>query len=79
MTTGSKAKFWEEFEKYILNLKNIFSCPIWVWFWVKTKENVEKVCKVADFAIIWSEFIKKYNNEKTDWIKKYINFITTIN
>ena len=75
MTTGSKAKFWENFEKYIKNLKLIFSCPLWVWFWVKTKEDVDKINKITDFAIIWSEFIKRYD----DWwileIEKYLEEI----
>ena len=88
MTTGSKAKFWENFEKYIENLKNIFLSPfrreypkgerglsLWVWFWVKTKEDVDKINKITDFAIIWSEFIKRYD----DWwileIEKYLEEI----
>jgi tryptophan synthase alpha chain len=75
MTTGSKAEFGEAFEKYINNLKNIFSCPIWVWFWVKTKEDVERVNNISNFAIIWSEFIKKYN----DWgIWKIENYLKEI-
>ena len=75
MTTWSKANFWEEFEKYIKNLKEIFSCPIWVWFWVKTKQDIEKVCKLADFAIIWSELIKKYNEWKSEEVGKYFKNI----
>ena len=75
MTTGSKAKFWEDFEKYINNLKSIFSCPVWVWFWVKTREDIEKVCKVSDFAIIGSEFIKKYNKW---WIKELEQYLEEI-
>jgi len=89
MTTGSKAKFWKEFEEYIKNLKSIFLSPfgreypkgerglaIWVWFGVKTKQDVEKVCNIADFAIIWSEFIKKYNEGWIDKIKNYLKEIT---
>ena len=76
MTTGSKAEFWEDFEKYINNLKKYFNCKIWVWFWVKTKEDVEKVCNISDFAIIWSEFIKRYNSWKIEELKKYLNEIT---
>ena len=72
MTTGSKARFWKEFEQYILNLKKIFSCPIWVWFGVKTKQDVEKVCNIADFAIIWSELIKKYNEGGEKMLKEYL-------
>ena len=91
MTTGSKAKFWDEFEKYINNLKSIFpsldgreypkgerGIKIWVWFWVKTREDVVKVCKVADFAIIWSEFIKKINSWEIDELKKYLEEITNL-
>lgn len=85
MTTGSKTEFWENFEKYIKNLKSIFSCKIWVWFWVKTKQDVEKICKISDFAIIGSEFIKKYALTKVllegdNWwierIEKYLEEIT---
>ena len=76
MTTGSQAKFWTEFEKYMNNLKNTFICPIWVWFWVKIKEDVEKVCNISDFAIIWSEFIKKYNYWWISELEKYLKEIT---
>ena len=88
MTTWSKAEFWEEFEKYIKNLNSIFknSPPykggarggpkIWVWFWVKTIQDIEKICKLTDFAIIWSEFIKKYNNWWISELEKYLEEIT---
>jgi len=76
MTTGSKSKFWEEFEKYINNLNKFFSCPVWVWFWVKTKKDVEKICEITDFAIIWSEFIKKYNSWLIPELEKYLKEIT---
>ena len=75
MTTGSKAEFGEKFEKYIKNLKSIFSCNIWVGFWVKTKEDVDKINKISDFAIIWSEFIKKYNNWGIDKLREYLKEI----
>jgi len=75
MTTGSKASFGEEFKIYIKNLKTIFSCPIGVWFWVKTKQDVEKVNKVADFAIIWSEFIKRFNNWGTEELERYLEWL----
>jgi tryptophan synthase alpha subunit len=76
MTTGSKAEFGEKFEKYISNLKYIFSCNIWVGFWVKTKQDVEKVNKISDFAIIWSEFIKRHHNWWAWEIEKYLKEIT---
>ena len=76
MTTGSKAKFWEEFEKYINNLKSIFSCPVWVWFWVKTRKDVVQINNISNFAIIWSEFIKKYNSWATDKLKEYLEEIS---
>ncbi len=89
MTTGSKAKFWDDFEKYINNLKSIFLSPfgreypkgerglkIWVGFWVKTKNDVEQINNISDFAIIWSEFIKKYNEWKIEWLKKYLDEVS---
>jgi len=76
MTTGQEAKFWEDFEKYINNLKSIFSCPVWVWFWVKTREDVVQINNISDFAIIWSEFIKKYNNWATEKLKEYLEEIS---
>ena len=72
MTTGSKSSFDEEFQNYISNLKAIFSCEIWVGFGVKTKDDVEKVNKYADFAIIWSEFLKKYNFWGLKELEKYL-------
>ncbi len=87
MTTGSTTQFWEDFEEYMKNLKSIFkSSPlqmgarggvaIWVWFWVKTKTDVAKVCKNTDFAIIGSEFIKKYNSWGIQELKEYLDDIT---
>jgi tryptophan synthase alpha chain len=72
MTTGSKASFWRDFEKYIDNLKLIFSCQIWVWFWVKTREDVIQINNISDFAIIWSEFIKQFNNWGIKKLEKYL-------
>jgi tryptophan synthase alpha chain len=71
MTTWSNWNFEWEFKKYINNLKKEIKIKIWVWFWVKTKEDVNKVCNVSDFAIIWSEVIKKYDKEWIEWIEKY--------
>ena len=72
MTTWSKATFDESFQNYIKKLKSIFSCPIWVGFWVKTKQDVEKVLEVADFAIIWSEILKNFNAKWIEGIKKIL-------
>jgi len=72
MTTWSKWKFDTNFENYIKNLRNYFDCKIWVWFWVKTKEDVEKVCKVADFAIIWSEMIRQFDKWWLEQVEKYV-------
>lgn len=76
MTTWSKAEFSTKFENYILKLKKYFpETEIWVWFWVKNKEDVEKICKIADFAIIGSELIKVYENW---WIKSLENYLKNI-
>ena len=75
MTTGSKAQFGHDFVKYIENLKTYFNCPIWVWFWVKTKQDVANVCQQADFAIIGSEFVKQYDSW---WIKAVRGFLKEV-
>ena len=75
MTTWSKWKFENNFEEYIKKIKKIIKVPIWVGFWIKTREDVTKVCEVADFAIIWSEMIKNYKNDWLNWIKKYLDYI----
>lgn len=72
MTTWSQIKFWKDFEEYINNLKKIFKIPIWVWFWVKTRDDVENVLKFTDFAIIWSEIIKVYDKYWIEWLEKYL-------
>lgn len=72
MTTWSKTDFDDDFEKYVTNLRDDFDTEIWVWFWVKTTSDVKKVCKTADFAIIWSELIKVYNESKIDWLDNYV-------
>ncbi len=76
MTTWSKWVFKKVFESYIKKLKNNIKIPIWVWFWIKTKQDIESVCKVADFAIIWSEIIKKYDENWLLWIDKYLKSIS---
>lgn len=72
MTTWNQVEFWKDFEKYIKSLKKIFKIPIWVWFWLKTWEDVRSVLKVADFAIIWSEIIKVYEKYWEEWLDCYI-------
>lgn len=72
MTTGSNANFDTEFEKYIISLRDDFKIEIWAWFWVKTESDVKKVCKTSDFAIIWSELIKVYNDSKVEWLDNYV-------
>lgn len=76
MTTGSNAEFWEWFQEYIKNLRNYFNGSIWVWFWVKTRKHVEKVCEIADFAIIGSEFIKQHKAWGIWALKEYLQHIT---
>ncbi len=49
---------------------------IWVWFWVKTREDVEQINNISDFAIIWSEFIKKYNSWGESELQKYLEEIS---
>ena len=73
MTTWNKINLWESFEKYINNLRNFTSLEIWVWFWIKTKDDIEKVLKVADIAIIWSEILKIYNENWIVWIEKFLH------
>ncbi len=75
MTTGSKAKFWDKFKNYIKKIRKYFDCKIWVWFWIKSKDDISKVCEIADFAIIWTEFTKKYNSWGIDELKKYLEEI----
>lgn len=75
MTTGSTANFWDDFTAYIKNIRKYFNCKIWVWFWVKTREDVKRVCEEVDFAIIGSEFIKKYN---TGWIQEINKYLLSI-
>ncbi len=87
MTTGSKAKFQEEFGKYIKNLNSIFLSPFgreypkggeracYLSLILSKNKDIEKVCNVSDFAIIWSEFIKKYNEW---WLEKLKNYLEEI-
>lgn len=78
MTTWSKWNFWEDFQNYIINLRNNLPewVPIWVWFWVKTREDVEKILWwVVDFAIIWSELIKQHDEW---WIKQLEKYLISI-
>jgi len=72
ITTWSKWEFWEEFSLYIKKLRNYINLPIWVWFWIKSKNDINKVCESADFIIIWSELIKKYNSWWIEKLEKYL-------
>lgn len=73
MTTWNKIDTWNDFENYIKKLKNIKNIQIWVWFWVKTKKDIENVCKVADFAIMWSELIRILNKNWVQWVENFFN------
>jgi len=75
MTTWNKITFWKNFEDYINNLKSTKDIEIWVGFWVKTSEDINEVCKIADFAIIWSELIRIINQDWTNWVKTYFENI----
>lgn len=75
MTTWNKISFWKNFEDYIKNLKKLKDIEIWVGFWVKTSEDINEVCKVADFAIIWSELIRILNQDWIASVKKYFENI----
>lgn len=71
MTTWNKITVWKDFENYISALKKLKNIEIWVGFWVKTHEDINNVCKVADFAIIWSELIRIVNEKWVKWVKEY--------
>jgi len=75
MTTGSEANFWNDFISYMKNIRTYFSGKIWVWFGIKTHKDVTQVCKEADFAIIGSQFIKKYD---AWWITKLHEYLLSI-
>lgn len=71
MTTWSNWIFESEFREYIKKLKKYIKIDIWVWFWVKTKNDIEKICSVSNFAVIWSQIIKVYDNKWIVWISEY--------
>lgn len=75
MTTWNYVTFWKDFDKYIKTLKNWTNLKIWVWFWIKTKEDIKSVLKVSDFAIIWSEIIRQYEKKWIVWVEKYMEEI----
>lgn len=71
MTTWNKIETGKDFEKYINDLRKLKNIEIWVGFWIKTPKDIENVCRIADFAIIWSELIRILNQDWTEWVKKY--------
>ncbi len=75
MTTWNKTKFWSDFEEYMANLRRYFDLEIWVWFGIKTLEDVEKVCEIWDFSIIGSELIKRYEVNWVEGVEKYLDEI----
>ncbi len=75
MTTWSNIKFEDDFKNYITKLKKYFKIPIWVWFWVKTKEDINKILEIANMAIIWSKILDIYKNK---WINKVENFLKNL-
>jgi tryptophan synthase alpha chain len=73
MTTGNTWKFEKEFVEYIDRLRQYIHIPIWVWFWVKTKYDLDKICNVAEFGIIGSELINVHASEWNHWLVKYLD------
>lgn len=71
MTTWNEIDLKKWLEKYVLNLKKYIKIPIWIWFWISKKNEVEFVNKIADFAIIWSSIIREYQfwENHENWIK----------
>lgn len=76
MTTWSSGIFKESFKTYIQNLKDIFHIPIGVWFWISNIDDVYTVNSIADFSIIWSHLLKKYNIE---WLQGIHSFFQEYN
>jgi len=72
MTTWNKWKFWEEFREYIKRVKQHIKIPLWIWFWITTKNDIKSVCREWSFAIIGSKMIKIYNEKGWDWINDFL-------
>jgi tryptophan synthase alpha chain len=77
MTTWSVGKFWDSFVSYISRLKQHISIPIWVWFWVKTKDDIHSVCNISQFWIIWSELINIHKSNWIQWLEKYLDDVVS--
>lgn len=80
MTTWNEIDLRKDLKNYISNLKKYISLPIWVWFWISKKEEVDFVNEIADFAIIWSSVIRKYQEGKTheEWVEKIEEFVDNL-
>lgn len=72
MTTWNKIKLKDDFKNFINNLKKTLKIDIWIWFWIKTKSDIDEVLNIADFAIIWSEIINIYNNEWLNGVEEFL-------
>jgi tryptophan synthase alpha chain len=77
MTTWNKINLWENFEKYIKNIRKYSKLEIWVWFWIRTKDDVKKVLEVADISIIWSEILIIYDKDWIYWVEKYLKNLSS--
>ena len=77
MTTWNKWLFWDDYNEYISRLRKKLPIwtDIWVGFWIKTNQDVSDVLDHADFAIIGSELIKKYDEKWLSWLEDYLQNI----
>jgi len=60
--TGQKSADINELDKCIKNIRNFSPLPVVAGFGINSKEQVKKICKVADGAVVGSSLVKIIEN-----------------
>ena len=79
-TTGAREELDLGLSSYIENVRKHFSQPLALGFGISTREQVQKVCSIADIAVVGSaaiDVISKCRNETNcaSQIRQFINHL----
>ncbi len=75
--TGEQAEVSSEAEKLVARLRKISDLPIALGFGVSTRDQVQKVCRYADAAVVGSAIVAKIESLSgtPDLVKQIGNFV----
>jgi tryptophan synthase alpha chain len=72
--TGANVEYdTKQMKNHIIDIKDITSIPVIIGFGIKTKEDADNACKIADGFVIGTEVVKRQKNISE--FKKYMKEI----